>query len=119
MGADVLIAYLCEDEDARETARLVEEAGRKAVCVAGDLSDPAHCRAVIDKALETLGGIDVLVSNAAHQASFEKFEDISDEEWRKTFAANADRPPSTAQGAGAALRPAGERRGELRHRLFR
>jgi NAD(P)-dependent dehydrogenase (short-subunit alcohol dehydrogenase family) len=89
-GADVLIAYLCEDEDARETARLVEEAGRKAVCVAGDLSEPAHCRAVIDKALETLGGVDVLVSNAAHQASFEKFEDISDEEWRKTFATNVD-----------------------------
>ena len=89
-GADVLIAYLSEDEDARETARLVEEAGRKAVRVAGDLSDPGHCRAVIDKALETLGSIDVLVSNAAHQASFEKFEDISDEEWRKTFATNVD-----------------------------
>jgi len=89
-GADVLIAYLSEDEDARETARLVEEAGRKAVRVAGDLSDPGHCRAVIDKALETLGSIDVLVSNAAHQASFEKFEDISGEEWRKTFATNVD-----------------------------
>lgn len=89
-GADVLIAYLSEDEDARETARLVEQAGRKAVLVAGDLSDPAHCRAVIEKALETLGGIDVLVSNAAHQASFEKFEDISEDEWRKTFATNVD-----------------------------
>jgi len=89
-GADVLIAYLSEDEDGRETARLVEEAGRKAVLVAGDLSDPAHCRAVIEKALETLGGIDVLVSNAAHQASFEKFEDISEDEWRKTFATNVD-----------------------------
>jgi NAD(P)-dependent dehydrogenase (short-subunit alcohol dehydrogenase family) len=89
-GANVLIAYLCENEDARETQRLVEEAGRKAVLVPGDLSDPAHCRAVIDKAVETLGGIDVLVSNAAHQASFAKLEDVSDEEWRKTFATNVD-----------------------------
>ena len=89
-GADVLIAYLCEDDDARETQRLVEDAGRKAVLVPGDLSDPAHCRAVIDKAVETLGGIDVLVSNAAHQASFAKLEDVTDEEWRKTFATNVD-----------------------------
>ena len=89
-GADVLIAYLCEDEDAKETARLVEAAGRKAVLVPGDLSDPAHCRGVVDKAIEAFGSIDVLVSNAAHQASFDKFEDISAEEWRKTFATNVD-----------------------------
>jgi NAD(P)-dependent dehydrogenase (short-subunit alcohol dehydrogenase family) len=89
-GADVLIAYLSEDEDARETAKLVEDAGRKAVLVAGDLSDPALCRAVVDRTLETLGGVDVLVSNAAHQASFAEFEDISGEEWRKTFATNVD-----------------------------
>lgn len=89
-GADVLISYLEEDEDARETARLVEEAGRKAVLVRGDLSDPAHCRKVIDEAVSAFGRIDVLVSNAAYQASFEKFEDITDEEWRKTFANNVD-----------------------------
>ncbi|MGN6375969.1 MAG: SDR family oxidoreductase [Sphingomonas sp.] len=89
-GADVLIAYLEEDDDARETARLVEDAGRQAVLVPGDLSDPAQCRAVIDKAVEVFGTIDVLVSNAAHQASFEKFEDISGEEWRQTFATNVD-----------------------------
>ena len=89
-GADVLISYLEEDEDARETARLVEEAGRQAVLVRGDLSDPAHCRKVIDEAVAAFGRIDVLVSNAAHQASFEKFEDITEEEWRKTFATNVD-----------------------------
>jgi hypothetical protein len=60
-GADVLIAYLNEDEDARETQRLVEEAGRKAVLVAGDISAPAHCRAIIDRCVKELGGIDVLV----------------------------------------------------------
>jgi NAD(P)-dependent dehydrogenase (short-subunit alcohol dehydrogenase family) len=89
-GADVLISYLSEDEDAQETARLVEGAGRKAILVRGDLSDAAHCREVIAKAVETLGAIDVLVSNAAHQASFEKLEDVSDEEWRLTFATNVD-----------------------------
>ena len=89
-GADVLISYLNEDEDAAETARLVESAGRKAVAMRGDLSDPAHCRAVIARAVEELGGIDVLVSNAAHQASFDSLEDVSDEEWRLTFATNVD-----------------------------
>jgi NAD(P)-dependent dehydrogenase (short-subunit alcohol dehydrogenase family) len=89
-GADVLISYLNEDEDAQETARLVEEAGRTAVLVPGDLRDPDHCRAVVEKAVEAFGRVDVLVSNAAYQASFDTFEDISDEEWRKTFETNVD-----------------------------
>ena len=89
-GADVVISYLCEDDDARETARLVEEAGRKAVLVRGDLRDPAHCQEVIDAAVDAFGRIDVLVSNAAYQASFARFEDITAEEWRKTFATNVD-----------------------------
>ena len=89
-GADVLIAYLNEDEDARETARLVEEAGQQAVLVPGDLADPAHCRRVVDAAIEAFGRLDVLVSNAAHQATIEDLADISDEEWRKTFATNVD-----------------------------
>jgi NAD(P)-dependent dehydrogenase (short-subunit alcohol dehydrogenase family) len=58
-----LIAYLNEDEDARETQRLVEEAGRKAVLFAGDISAPAHCRAIIDRCVKEFGGIDVLVNN--------------------------------------------------------
>ena len=87
-GADVLISYLSEDEDARETQRLVEDAGRTAVLVPGDISDPAHARAVIARAAEAFGRIDVLVNNAAHQRSFSKVEDISDEEWQLTFATN-------------------------------
>lgn len=87
-GADVLISYLSEDEDAQDTARWVEAAGRKAVLVPGDISQPAHCRAIIDRAVAELGGIDILVNNAAHQASFEKLSDISDEEWQLTFATN-------------------------------
>jgi NAD(P)-dependent dehydrogenase (short-subunit alcohol dehydrogenase family) len=69
-GADVLVAYLNEHDDAKETQRLVEEAGRKAVLVAGDVGSAVHCRAVIDKAVKELGGVDVLVNNAAHQATF-------------------------------------------------
>lgn len=87
-GADILISYLSEDEDARETRRLVEAAGRKAVLLAGDLQDAAHCRKVIDTAVSGLGGIDILVNNAAHQATFKDIADISDEEWESTFRVN-------------------------------
>ncbi len=87
-GADVLIAYLDEHDDARETAHWVEQAGRKAVLVAGDLADRAHCRAVVDRAVEAFGRVDVLVNNAAHQMNFERVEDISDDEWDRTFDIN-------------------------------
>jgi NAD(P)-dependent dehydrogenase (short-subunit alcohol dehydrogenase family) len=87
-GADVLVAYLNEHDDAREVKTLVENEGRKAVLVAGDISNPDHCRHVIQHAVEVLGGIDVLVNNAAHQATFKDIGDISDEEWETTFATN-------------------------------
>lgn len=87
-GADVLIAYLDEDEDAADVARLVEDAGRKCVLVRGDLSDPGHCRAVIDRAADELGGIDVLVSNAAFQMTHAALDEISDDEWDYTFRLN-------------------------------
>ncbi|MBD8542575.1 glucose 1-dehydrogenase [Oxalobacteraceae sp. CFBP 8761] len=87
-GADVLISYLNEHDDARETARLVEEAGRRAILVPGDLADPAHCRAVIERAVTEFGRIDVLVNNAAFQMSHESIEDIPDAEWDYTFQVN-------------------------------
>lgn len=87
-GADVLISYLNEDEDARETARWVEKAGRKAVLVAGDIQSPEHCRKLVEQTISDLGGIDILVNNAAHQASFKDIADISDDEWQLTFAVN-------------------------------
>ena len=87
-GADVLISYLSEEEDAQETKRLVEETGRKIVLVAGDLQEAEHCRKVVDTAVAKLGGIDILVNNAAHQASFKEIGDISDEEWELTFRVN-------------------------------
>jgi NAD(P)-dependent dehydrogenase (short-subunit alcohol dehydrogenase family) len=87
-GADVLISYLDEHEDARDTARYVEEAGRKAVLVPGDVADPQHCRTIIDEAVQAFGRIDVLVNNAAYQMSHQTLEEISDEEWDHTFATN-------------------------------
>ena len=87
-GADVLISYLNEHDDARETAKWVEQAGRKAVLVSGDLSDAAHCREVAGRAVKEFGRIDVLVSNAAFQATHSSIEDISEEEWNHTLATN-------------------------------
>jgi NAD(P)-dependent dehydrogenase (short-subunit alcohol dehydrogenase family) len=69
-GADVLISYLEDEEkDARETVRHIEEAGRRAVTLPGDLQDEAQCRAVVQRAVQEFGQIDVLVSNAAYQMS--------------------------------------------------
>ena len=87
-GADVLISYLSEDEDAKDTARYVEQAGRKAVLVRGDVSDPQHCRDLIAKAAEAFGKVDILVNNAAFQMTHESLEEISDDEWDYTFATN-------------------------------
>ncbi|SCW53919.1 glucose 1-dehydrogenase [Ancylobacter rudongensis] len=87
-GADVLISYLDEHEDAEATAALVREAGRQAVLVPGDIQYAAHCRALVEKAVETFGRIDLLVNNAAHQKTFGDIADIPDEEWELTFRVN-------------------------------
>lgn len=87
-GADVVVSYLHEHEDAKETQRLVEEAGRQCVLVPGDISKAAHCRELVKKAVEAFSRIDILVNNAAHQMTFESIEEIPDEEWDKTFATN-------------------------------
>ena len=87
-GADILIAYLDEKEDAGEVAALIEKEGRKAVLVEGDLRSADHCRKVVDQAVRDLGGVDILVNNAAHQATFADIGDISDDEWRMTFEVN-------------------------------
>jgi len=87
-GADVLLSYLNEDEDAEDTARLVREAGRKAVLLPGDIAQAQQCRDIIDRAVAEFGQIDVLVSNAAYQMSHESLDEISDDEWEHTFATN-------------------------------
>ena len=87
-GADVLIAYLDEHDDARDTQRLVEEAGQQCVLVPGDISTPAHCEEVVRRTVAAFGRIDVLVNNAAHQDTFKAIEEISDEEWDRTWRTN-------------------------------
>jgi NAD(P)-dependent dehydrogenase (short-subunit alcohol dehydrogenase family) len=87
-GADVLISYLEEDDDAQDAARLVERAGRKAVLVRGDVSQAQHCRDIVARAVEEFGRVDVLVHNAAYQMTRESLEEIPDEEWDYTFATN-------------------------------
>ncbi len=87
-GADVVIAYLSEDDDAKETAQLVEAAGRTAVLVRGDVSEPEHCRAIITAAVEQFGKVDILVNNAAYQMERASLEEIPDEEWDYTFRTN-------------------------------
>lgn len=87
-GADVLVSYLSEDEDARETQRLVEEAGRRCEVVPGDLADPAHCRAIVQKTIDAFGRIDVLVNNAAYQMSYTSLDEIPDDKWDYTFQVN-------------------------------
>lgn len=87
-GADVLIAYLNEHKDAQETARLIEAAGQKAVLVAGDIREEEHCRLIIDKAVLEFGGIDILVNNAAFQMSRQSLQEVSSEEFDRTFKTN-------------------------------
>jgi len=87
-GADVLVSYYNEHDDAEETRRLVEAAGQRCLLMPGDIKQPEHCRAIVDRAMSEFHAIDVLVNNAAHQASFESIEDISDEEWDITFHTN-------------------------------
>lgn len=87
-GADVLISYLNEDEDAAETARVVQEAGRRAVVVPGDISQESHCRALVERAVSELGRIDILVNNAAYQMTRQGILDIPDGEWEHTFHTN-------------------------------
>src|SRR4051812_4371739 len=77
-GADVLISYLeAEESDAQETVRVIEESGKKAVRVPGDIQVESHCQKIGEKAVEEFGNIDVLVNNAAYQMSRSGIQDIS------------------------------------------
>jgi len=87
-GADVVISYLSEDSDAKDTAGYVEKAGRRAVLVKGDVADPQRCRDIIQTAVDELGGVDILVNNAAYQMTHQTLEEIPDDEWDHTFDTN-------------------------------
>ncbi|MEU4570321.1 SDR family oxidoreductase [Micromonospora sp. NPDC023956] len=90
-GADVLISYLGEEEDAdaRDTVRLIEEAGRRGIAVRGDITDESHCQSLVDRAVSDLGGLDILINNAAYQMAQEKgIAGISTEQFDRVLKTN-------------------------------
>jgi NAD(P)-dependent dehydrogenase (short-subunit alcohol dehydrogenase family) len=87
-GADVAISYLDEHDDAKDTADWIHEAGRRSLLISGDLADPAHCRAAVERTLTEFGHLEILVINAAHQVVRPSLVDMSDEEWDRTIAVN-------------------------------
>jgi hypothetical protein len=87
-GADVMISYLDEHEDARTTLKLIQEAGRQGEAVAGDVQDESHCRALVERALENFGRLDILVNNAAYQEASASIEEITSEVFDRTFRTN-------------------------------
>ena len=91
-GADVVVSYLNEHEDARATAELVEGAGRRCLVIPGDITDEAHCQTLVQRTVDELGGIDILVNNAAFQRTYAELTDISSEEWDTTLRTNIYAP---------------------------
>ena len=91
-GADIVISFLDETEDAEDTAKWVREAGRQAVVVPGDITSEDHCKDLVQRTVRELGAIDVLVNNAAFQRTYADIADITDEEWDRTFRTNIYAP---------------------------
>jgi NAD(P)-dependent dehydrogenase (short-subunit alcohol dehydrogenase family) len=91
-GADVVVSYLHEEDDAADTVELVEAAGQRGLAIGGDLGVEANCRKLIERAREALGGLDLLVNNAAMQRPRERIEDVPTEEWEHTFRTNLTAP---------------------------
>jgi NAD(P)-dependent dehydrogenase (short-subunit alcohol dehydrogenase family) len=87
-GADIALSYLDEDDDANHTRKLVEQRGRRCVLLPGDVADRDHCKRMVDQAAEELGGLDLLVNNAATQEPVTELEDLSDEQWERTLTVN-------------------------------
>jgi NAD(P)-dependent dehydrogenase (short-subunit alcohol dehydrogenase family) len=104
-GADVLISYLSEDRDAKETARIVEESGQKAIIVRGDIQEEKFCRQIVDQAFEAFGRLDVLVNNAAFQMAHEKLEDFTAEQIERTYRTNVFAMYYLCQAAVPRMKP--------------
>lgn len=87
-GADVVISYLSEDEDAEDTAEWVRKAGQRALVLPGDVKSEGHCKALVETTVREFGRLDVLVNNAAFQRTHESIDEISTDEWLETFQTN-------------------------------
>lgn len=106
-GADVLISYLREDEDAKETCRLVEEAGQRTVAVRGDIREQALCQQLVKNSYDEFGRIDVLVNNAAYQMAQQTLEDFSAEQIERTYQTNIIAMYYLCQAAVPKMKPGG------------
>lgn len=105
-GADVAIAYLpAEEEDAQETARVVAEAGRKAITLPGDLNNHEYSREIVERTVEEFGGIDILVNNAAHQKYFNNLDEMQPEDFEELFRVNVVAPFVLSQAAAKHMKP--------------
>jgi NAD(P)-dependent dehydrogenase (short-subunit alcohol dehydrogenase family) len=91
-GADIVLSYLNEHEDARSTADLIEQAGRKVAVVPGDITSEKHCQSLVQTAVQELGGLDILVNNAAFQRTYADIGDIMSDEWDITMRTNIYAP---------------------------
>lgn len=88
-GANVALVYLpAEQSDAEETARAIQEEGREALLIPGDVTDVGFCRSAVEQTVERFGKLNILVNNAAYQQSHDRLEEISEEEWELTFRTN-------------------------------
>jgi len=87
-GADIAIAYLDEDEDATETARVVTDAGRRSVTLPGDIRDEGHCHDLVTKTVDEFGRLDILVNNAAFQSTQNSIQELTSELWDRAFKTN-------------------------------
>jgi NAD(P)-dependent dehydrogenase (short-subunit alcohol dehydrogenase family) len=104
-GADVLISYLDEHDDAEETANWVRQAGRKAILVSGDIGEETHCRNLIERAISEFGRLDILVNNAAFQRTHEALWDFTAEEIEETFRTNIQSMFHLAKAAAQRMKP--------------
>ena len=91
-GADVVISYLSEHDDAKNTAQWVERAGRKAVLLPGDITDEGFCKKLVADAAKGLGGLDIVVNNAGYHRNRDVVTDILTEEFERTFRTNVFAP---------------------------
>jgi NAD(P)-dependent dehydrogenase (short-subunit alcohol dehydrogenase family) len=113
-GADIVISYLNEHDvisylnehdDAQDTLRLVTDSDRKAILVAGDIGDEAHCNGLVERAVKDFGRLDILVNNAAFQRVHDELEEFSADEWRQTFRTNIDSMFYLSKAAARHMRP--------------
>ncbi len=105
-GANLVLSYLPEEQkDAEEVARIADEAGRKCLCLPGDIGDPGYARSLVKTAIARLGRLDVVVNNAGFQMMREKIEDVSPEELEQTFRTNVFGTFFLTQAALAVLKP--------------